>query len=123
MHQPTKLLILGLLGLIFISTMVHAYPRTRTSKYDRQASGRLANIIRNEKPACERNVPCGWALYHTRSSSALRPIYEYTKNTYCHCNLSSKCVYKENRSEMRAFVFYCREDDNNEMYQFPDHTT
>lgn len=124
MNQPTKLLILGLLGLILISSLVHAYPRTRTSKYDREMSGRLANIIgTHSKPECQRNVPCGWALYHTRTASALRPIYEYTQNTYCQCSSDTRCVYKENRSEIRAYVFYCREDVKNEMYQFPLHAT
>jgi hypothetical protein len=48
---------------------------------------------------------------------------EYTKNTFCDCSATTERVYKENRSEMRAYVFYCRKTDETEdLFKFPNWT-
>jgi len=108
--------------LLLAASTADAYPRTRTVKDHRRM-----NLLMPDRPQCSRNVPCGWALYHQRSSSALRRYTrnEYTRNAFCDCPASRECVYQENRSDMRAYVFYCRNTADmaeGDIYRFPHAT-
>ena len=43
----------------------------------------------------------------------------------CDCPASRECVYQENRSDMRAYVFYCRNTADmaeGDIYRFPHAT-
>ncbi len=43
----------------------------------------------------------------------------------CSCAADRECVYQENRSDMRAYVFYCRNvnaESGRDVYTFPDTT-
>jgi len=109
-------------AVLFLASTVEAYPRTRTVKDHRRM-----NLLTQDRPQCSRNVPCGWALYHQRSSSALRRYTrnEYTRNAFCECPANRECVYQENRSDMRAYVFYCRNTADmaqGDVYRFPEAT-
>lgn len=107
------------LAVAAILYTVEAYPKVRSKDHRR-----FNNIMMPDRPQCSRNVPCGWALYHQRSSSALRRYTrnEYTRNAFCDCPASQECVYQENRSDMRAYVFYCRNTADmaaSDVYRFP----
>ena len=43
----------------------------------------------------------------------------------CDCPANRECVYQENRSDMRAYVFYCRNTADmaeGDVYRFPGST-
>ena len=43
----------------------------------------------------------------------------------CECPANRECVYQENRSDMRAYVFYCRNTADmaqGDVYRFPEAT-
>jgi len=125
MTQPLKTS--SILAVFFFASLLifaEGYPKIRNVKdHRRRLSGAIENALATPSKAdCDRTVPCGWALYQSQSKvSPLRPIYEYTRNTFCDCPLTTECVYKENRHEMRAYVFYCTPSSevSDGAYRFP----